>query len=177
MGTKSHKAFAKELRKHVSAEDGMTNVMVNKLARAFCSKKYKGLYMPHELAKKRKTVFARSPFSTIVNVGRHFVVILGFDKTIMYLDSYGLPCTEKKTEAFLRSFPSKAVFYNNKRIQGSQSMFCGLYAVLFATYFDRPRSFSLRFKTRVGKRGKANEELCLQYLSRLVINTTKRTSK
>ena len=168
MTKKRQRAIVAELKRHVSAVDGMTNVMVNKLARALCSKKYKGLYMPSQLEQKRKTVLARTPFSTIVNTGRHFVGIIGHNDTIFYLDSYGLPCTEERTRTFLHSFPNKTVVYNKKRIQGLKSMFCGLYAILFVTYFDKPRSFRLNFKGRVGERGKANEELCLQYLTRLI---------
>ena len=168
MAKKGVKVIASELKKHVSDVDGMTNTMVNKLARAFCLQHYKGLCMPSQLEKKRSTVFARMPFSTIVNTGNHFVAIIGTEQSIMYLDSNGMPCLESRTKAFLQSFPNKVVVYNKKRIQGIQSMFCGLYALLFVTYFDRPRKFQLHFKSRPGQKGKANEELCLQYLARLL---------
>ena len=168
MVRKSVKTIAAELSKHVSDVDGMTNTMVNRLARSFRLKNYKGLYMPSQLEEKRNTVFARTPFSTIVNTGAHFVTIIGYDHAILYLDSNGMPCLEKRTKAFLQSFPNRPVLHNKKRIQGIQSMFCGMYALLFAVYFDKPRSFQMRFKSRPGQRGKANEELCLQYLTRLL---------
>lgn len=150
------------LGKYVSRDWGMTNKTVDYIARLLCPNVYVGLFMPNELQRKKNVC---KPFTMIVNVGRHFVTIYCHDDFVLYMDPFGLPCLQSRVRDYLCSL-STSLFYNKTRIQHQRSKHCGLYAVLFALYYDKPdRNIKLKFKD--GVNNQSNDRTCLLYLQKL----------
>ena len=152
----------KETLRHVDHDIGMTNVMLNRMAKRLCPNLYRGLYTMYKL----KSISFRPPFSIIVNVGQHFVTAYVTKEYILYFDSYGRKCciTEEMCD-FLTKY-NCPVYYNKSKLQSATSTHCGLYALLFAAYVDLARKpFELFFYTRAGKK---NDELCKLYLQKIV---------
>jgi hypothetical protein len=162
------KEIAHLLRSHVNKEWGMTNDLVHYLANALCPNLYKGLYTPNQLLpfllQGRKST-AR-PFTMIVNVGRHYVTVYCHKDYVLYLDPFGKPCVQPTVRHVLQNL-SAPLFYNKTRIQCKSSNHCGLYAILFACYYDRARKRKLKFYDRASKK---NDKLCVLYLHRLLNN-------
>lgn len=161
-----HKQYVKEVSQifkyNANKNWGLTNKIVNKYAKFFCSKKYKGVFMPENVM---QIPITNQSFSIIANVGKHFVAIIVRKKYILYIDSYGKPCKQPSFQKFLKAL-QKPIFYNDKQIQSVTSMYCGLYAVLFCIYYDKStRKTRLIFKKNPGK---VNDKLCLQYIRKLI---------
>lgn len=154
------------LKKHVDKSFGMTNKSVDKLASALCSNYYRGLHMFDKVS--ALNLSSKSPWTIIVNVKKHFVTIHMRKQYIFYIDSFGLPCIIDDVCLFLKKF-RRDVFYNKKRIQAVDSMHCGLYALLFALYFDQANIERSRIRLQFNKKaGPDNDRLCVSYLSALI---------
>lgn len=160
---------AELVKEHVSKDWGMTNDMVNDIAMALCPNLYKGLYMPEHLLRISMAgnilqQQQQQPFTMIINVGKHFVTVVSHEKYVLYLDPFGIPCMQPQVRQFLRGLHSK-IFYNKTQIQQLKSKHCGLYAVLFALYYDVPaRSTRLKFDENASEK---NDKLCTVYLHKL----------
>lgn len=152
------------ITQHANKIDGLSNEIVHKLAKILCPCLYKGFFNWYELTNiKCKTI--TYPFTIIVNTVHHFVTIHSRKDYILYLDSYGQPCTNSTVRNFLRRCKNMKVLYNTMRIQSKNSMHCGLYALLFAMYYDDPsQPFLLKFSSKASKK---NDKLCVEYLQRL----------
>ncbi|MCG8668779.1 MAG: hypothetical protein MI867_05155, partial [Pseudomonadales bacterium] len=138
------------------------------LAKKLCPNLYAGLFMPSELKSTHVSrLRRRRAFNCILNVGQHFVTVVARPGYLLYLDSFGLPALHKDVINFLHSLSSsREIFQNKKQIQRGSSMHCGLYALLFTCYFDKPQqSFRLHFTKMPGPR---NDALCVDYLEKLV---------
>ncbi len=166
--------IAEIMRRHVDPARGMSNPLVN----AFCL----ALRAPSDSPKIYKGVFAADDplpsglqhvgtFTAVINLVErkrasdgHFVTIHARPDYILYVDPFGLPCYQRHVRAFLRKC-ERPVYSNTRGIQAIESNHCGMYAILYVLYFNRPRrNFALKF---VKSRAK-NDELCAQYLRRLV---------
>ena len=157
-----------QLSDHVSADWGMTNDLVNHLASSLAPRLYRGLFLPEELPTKLSSKSAYllkdRPFTIIVNVGGHFVGVYCADQYTIYFDPFGLPCMQTQLKQFLRKL-KQPVFFSKKKIQTISSKHCGLYAVLFVLYHDKPkRTFKMQFGRRAGLK---NDKLCVQDLHKL----------
>lgn len=164
--------MARLLKEHISTDWGMTNKLVHSIASTLCTRRYKGLFTPDQTAGSARVVFATAerPFTTIWNVGNHFVCVYCTDDFTLYLDPFGQPCHIRAVERLLRQANGDGgggnrLFYNTTPIQSQTSKHCGLYAVLFCLYYDEPaRKVRLNFT----KSGDKNDQLCTVYLQALL---------
>ena len=161
--------IVRELSDHVGEEWGMTNQLVNGLARKVCTRLYRGLYTPLTLrelsASDIEEMKKYSPFTVICNPGAHFVTIYCTPQYVLYLDPFGKECRQKDVKKFLSRLSSH-IFHNRTQIQHTTSNHCGLYALLFALYLDRePQHMKLKFSTRSKNK---NDKLCVTYIEKLI---------
>lgn len=157
---------------NISSDSGVSNVFVNRFTRLICGSNFKGVYSADYIP-DRLTIFPR--FIIIVNLGErrgvrgvlpvgHFVTIVASPDKILYIDPFGLPPLQRHVNRFLKNCRRK-VFSNDKRIQHPESIMCGLFAAMFASYNDQNKPFIMRFsETRL----KNNDKLCLSYLRKLI---------
>lgn len=166
-----------EIRRHVSAEKGVSNTLLSRLGRLICGKDFRGV---HPANKIPRSLAARGRFVIIVNLGErvpgvklpvgHFVCVAGEVGRVNYVDPYGLPCIQPKVAKFLADC-QRTVWENDRRVQHIDSTYCALYSLLFAVYFDRkfnnslPDKFRIKFYSQTLKR---NDRKCVQYLQRLI---------
>ena len=98
----------------------------------------------------------------------HFVTLAATPDRVVYSDSYGRPPRQGHVVRFLRLCRRPVVYYPHK-IQSLDSVWCGLYAILFALLADgRRTACALRFRRGGSDRSlRRNDELCAMYLRRL----------
>ncbi len=153
---------------------GMSNGVIRRYCRLVCGPDFKGVFsadcIPPYIAYLRD-------FIIIVNLGRrrdknkrgqlpvgHFVTIVGRLKKINYIDPYGLPPLVPEVVDFLRSCGRK-ISYNLKQIQHLDSVYCGLFSILYAIYMDNKTKIKLKFYKRNLMR---NDKLCVKYIEKLL---------
>jgi hypothetical protein len=157
----------------------MSNAAVAGLCRLYCTGgrfgEFAGVFpadrLPLHLA-------ARSRFLLVVNLGEighpsdptppprgHFVTVAAGPSGVLYIDPYGLPCLQPRVNRFLR-LCRRRVLANWRQVQDLRSVYCGMYAVLFAAYLDRKPNFKLRFH-KAGRDLRRNDTLCARYLRRM----------
>ncbi len=163
-------AVLESVRTHVSPRKGITNVMLDSMARGMNLKLYRGLFNARELATEKTDFDHSSRFTIIINVGRHFVCVHNCGDKLLYLDSYGVSCLNPLVcDYLLQHFGKKTpIYYNKLAIQTLDSTFCGLYCLLFALYLDKRSNQSkvcLRFTKEPSRR---NDRLCMQYMKCLM---------
>ena len=159
------------LRSHVSRH-GMTNELLDSICKALCSN-YCGLFTVYNLPKKP---FYKKNYSIIVYLADnatngHYVSIHYSPNAIIYIDPCGLPCFDPTLRQFLRKHKKKnqQLFNNYKAIQHKKSTFCGMYAILFTLYYDKP-SLKGAIKFNFTKRASfKNDELCMKYINDILI--------
>lgn len=159
------------VKRNVKKGKGVTNETVYRFCKLSTSDKFRGVF-PCDLIPSGIAV--RSRFIFIVNLAPkrvpnapsqgHFVTICGDPSEIYYVDSYGLPCAEKRVQNFL-SLCNRPIKFNVKAIQDLNSAFCALYAILFVLYFDKEPDFPLKFDK---KRLRGNDSLCKNYIERII---------
>lgn len=162
------------VKQHAGVEFGVSNQLLEQMATRLCSSDFKGVYsadyLPPKLAALARGILivnlgTRRGVRTSLPVG-HFITIILLPSTVLYLDSYGLPCKQPHVQTFLR-LCRRDIQYNEKKIQDLSSNYCGFYALLFACYFDRmnwgkiSKDFKLHFSD---KNLKQNDKLCDEYL-------------
>ena len=177
-GTKAAAAVVAGVREHVRSGSGVTNTLVNRFCREICSSDFQGVFsadcIPLRLA-------ARPRFIIVVNLGKrkgvegelpvgHFVTIAASPSTVTYIDPFGFPCVQRDINTFLH-LCGRRVYTNLRQIQHFNSVYCGFFAILFASYLDRrhhakKKIFQLRFKdTNLYQ----NDKLCMKYLQRIKV--------
>lgn len=162
---------------HVRPGEGLSNDVVDSFCTAGCGKDFRGVFsadcIPEKLA-------ARGCFIIVVNLGRrkgrtakklpvgHFVTIYARPASVYYLDPYGLPCVQRHVRRFLQHC-RRPINHNSRQIQDFNSVYCGMYAILFTLYFDRGERVRkrLQFRWRRSKL-RENDKLCMRYLNRLL---------
>lgn len=160
---------------NVSSENGVTNQTIDEFTKKICCNYYKGTF-PADMIPQDINKYTR--FSIIVNLGTitrkelipiaHFVAVIKTPYYILYIDSFGIQCLQQDVLAFMFSCQCP-IYHNQKQIQDPKSMYCGLYAMLFCSYFDSLQSFSMTFNTTIRKK---NDKQCITYLKD-IINTLK----
>lgn len=159
---------AKNVRENISPNKGVSNVLVNNLANLLCEKYYHGVFSADDIPAKR--LAKEKYFCIIVNLATkvepvgHFVTIGGTPSKITYIDPYGFPCTQPHVVSFLQSC-RRSVKVNRKQVQHKKSVYCGLFAILFAKRMDYEaitgQKLLFRFYSTNRKR---NDALCMKYL-------------
>ena len=168
----------KKLDRRVSANarkgKGLTNIVVDKFCRETCGKDYKGVYasdcLPIKLCGRHRFIIVvnlqprREHLNNPTLLAGHFVTIYAAPDLIYYLDPYGLPSLEPRVNRFLH-LCARPVQFNLRQIQDFNSVYCGLFAILFANYLDKRPNFRLKFNKR---RLRANDKLCKDYIARIL---------
>lgn len=164
--------LSRRVRSNVTKEKGMSNQTVARFCRSLCGDDFKGVYsadyIPTRLA-------ARGRFIIVINLGvrrgrrgplpmGHFVTVSADPSKVFYIDSYGLPNVEPHVTRFLQRC-RRPVEFNLRPIQDLNSVYCGLFATLFAVYLDKQPDFKLIFKKQ---NLRENDKLCVRYLRRLI---------
>ncbi len=146
---------------------GMSNTLVEKLCRRETSDNFKGVFS----ADKIPGYLAACPlFIIVVNLGRsgqqegHYVTLCGEPNNIKYLDSYALPCLQPDVNRFLHAC-RRPLITLTRRIQGWDSMYCGLYSTMFTLYQDKKPDFELLFSS---SNFKENDSKCVRYIRKLI---------
>lgn len=164
----------KRVGENVKKGKGISNITINRLCSRLCSNDFKGVFSAdcipiNDLIKLKK-------FIIIVNLGKtknitnislpigHFVTICADSNYIRYIDSYGLPCFQPDVFQFL-NLCKREIRSNKHQIQEWNSTYCGLFAILFAYYYDTKPDFDLVFsKTNLSN----NDEKCIYYLEKMI---------
>jgi len=165
---------------HVIPSKGISNTLVNRLCTKMCRKgHFVGCYAVDRLPVR---LAARGTFITVVNLGPsrntrmrdglsggagHFVTLVATPRQVRYIDPFGLPSTSKYLKTFLTAC-KRPLRVNQRQIQALGSAYCGLYAVLFACYFDRYLSHAantaMHLRFHPYPQLKKNDALCEKYL-------------
>lgn len=162
------------VRANADKKKGLTNDVVKSFCSFLCGKDFKGVFSADRVPVK----YACLPhFIMVVNTGRrgdsrdvsklpvgHFVTVVVSPSTVYYLDPYGLPCTQRDLLRFFK-LCHRPLACNRRQIQDYGSMYCGVYAILFAAYADADCPFEMRF---CKKRLRKNDKKCVAYLKKLI---------
>ena len=164
----------KRVRANVWAHVGMSNEAVEELCDRVCSEKFQGLYPADAIPVDR--LRGLEEFVIVVNTATsgetmgHFVTLSresGQDH-VEYMDSFARPCSQPDVRSFVAALgvgEGEARCVVRRRVQASSSVYCGLYATLFAAYKDRRPEFELLFSpTDLA----GNDERCVRYLRRII---------
>ena len=108
-------------------------------------------------------------FSIICNlsksneIGSHFITVLKYENTLLYVDPLGYPCKNSDILSFLNS-QSCELMYSQTRLQDKESVLCGYFCMLFCIDFEK--SYTHRMFHSEPNLLK-NDNLVLKYLSRI----------
>ncbi len=177
---RSHLAAVRHgINTHVRPGRGVTNTVLNRLAKLACDEDFHGVYSSDCLP-FRLTI--RPKFVIIVNLAEsdapagHFVTIAAVRNKVYYLDSFGLGLFVKRVADFV-NLCKRPIYTNAARIQDFASVNCGMYALLFAVYLNRKMQQGAaqpwrkpRFRLNFFKKKswlRKNDKLCFDYLRRL----------
>lgn len=184
----SVKEFADRLKQHVDGRRGISNTMLHEFAthcveateRGREGLSYRGTFSSDKLPPLSKL---GPTFCLIVNLQRsdaaavseeegerspqtgHFVVLAGFKTYTLFVDPFGMRCTQPQVRQFAKR--RKVPFLHNESvIQHHKSVFCGLFCILFVLYFHVKPEWELQFSRVTGVR--SNEQRCMSYLNKLL---------
>lgn len=162
----------RRVRSNVKANVGMSNDAVEGLCRQLCSDSFMGVYSADKIPSNKLAKLDN--FIIVVNLGTsdmpvgHFVTLSAdpSDKSVVsYMDSFALPCFQPHVRDFVRKCGREVRLANKRRIQAVSSVYCGLYASLFAVYQDRKPDFELEFSR---KDYESNDDRCVKYLRKII---------
>ncbi len=167
------KRLLDNIRLHAAEGKGVSNILLNRIARLVCTNDFKGVFAANKIP---RVLAGRPRFIIIVNLGvrlpgraklpvGHFVCISARPNEIDYVDPYGLPCLQQNVLSFL-SDCARQVRENKRQIQDFESPYCSLFSLLYAIYFDKA-NFNIKIKFNKTKL-KANDQKCMQYLIALI---------
>ena len=171
--------IARSVMDVVNRTRGVTNQAVENFCHAICEgdarNNFYGVFASDEIPRHLLTL---DKFTIIVNLAErrrgqlngHFVTICTLNKnSILYIDSFGHPPYQKHVRQFLRECVAigERQFYRSSRaLQPLDSSFCGLYAILFASYFNKAtRCLKISFIPGSDER---NDKRCIEFLKKLV---------
>lgn len=123
--------------------NGLSNYEIEIFLKKHCTNNFKGVYSADEIP----TELSSFPtFSIVCNldkkiqVGSHFVVILGFPTYIFYIDPLGNKCTTPAIRVFLnKNAKERDIYYNTVQIQDLFSLYCGVFCIMYILYYDKDR--------------------------------------
>ncbi len=164
--------LAAGLERHTDPARGVSNTVLDRVARLVLTSSYKGLFSVDRIPVRALSHLPN--FCIIVNLAPagkangHFVTIVAEPDKIRYLDSFALKKTPPELASFIHSCKRQTLILTRRPVQSRSVQTCALYALLFAAYFDpllEPPDFSLMFHRR---RLRDNDALCVRYLRQLV---------
>ena len=162
------KIIKTRVEEHVKSRKGVSNDIIRNFCSRVCGNDFKGVFTADRID---LGIACLNNFIIVVNLDKrgsedvgHFITIVGSAKNVLYIDPYGLPCWQKDVTRFLNAC-RRSIVYNRKQIQDFMSVYCGVYAMLFASYFGINPPFKLHFKK---KKLQDNDKLCMQYLHRIL---------
>jgi len=144
--------------------NGLSNEYVNEICQSFFGKSFLGVFPcdihPKPRSKKFSLIFNTGDSSTS---GEHFVAIYYNKKSIFYFDSFGLPPNDQNIIKFLSFYrQGKKLISWKKRIQDSNSSFCGFYCIGFLLHkYKDDKKFPKIFHT---KNLKLNDEKIVKFI-------------
>ena len=153
--------------------NGISNHYINSILKPTCPN-FLGVYssdnIPLQLLQLQHddTFFIVCNLSRVRESGSHFITIMCFPQYVLYIDSFGLPCTVKEIQSFLSKL-KKQIFYNVQRVQAASSSFCGFFCILFVLHFN-----SLLFATTPApimfdkENLSANDAICIQKICEIL---------
>jgi hypothetical protein len=112
---------------------GLTNGQLEQLAKKKLGKQFLGVYpcdAKPKFNKKRTNISIIFNLSKHNEKGTHYIAIIIKPKNIYYFDSYGKKLTNKNITSFLKNF-NKTIYYQTKKIQHNDSIFCGFYCLAY----------------------------------------------
>lgn len=153
------------IREHVDKNWGISNKLLDYMAKQLCPNFFKGVFNLREL--DTISLSSKKPCSVICNLKQHFVLIHWTESFVYYIDSFGLECFQPDMCAFLLKL-QRPVYVNHTQLQLKSSKHCGLYCLLFSIYLDNPvhmKKVSLVFSQTPGV---GNDKRCIAYLQQLL---------
>lgn len=120
-----------------------------------------------------KHLKGKNRFSIICNLspksksGTHFIAIIAYNQTVIYMDSIGLPCSNNAILTFLKSLNRK-IYFNNQQHQSVFSNYCGFYCMLYVLYFNTPKYFQIQNKIEFTNNYARNDQLCYKFVKYLL---------
>lgn len=174
--------LVRKVAANVGRTRGITNELVHRFCESTCSGNYVGVFaadkIPPRVAgrgnfivivnlqttRQHRQQQAQNPNKSITAKGGHFVTIWATPRKILYVDPFGLPSVVSEVNRFLK-LCQRPIFCNLTQIQTLDSVYCGIYAIMFCNFFDQKQPFALKFNTR---RLESNDLKCKNYLSRLI---------
>lgn len=159
----------------VQLRNGITNELISELCQRICegdeNNNFIGVYAVDEIP--TSYLRTRDNFSIIVNLAArskreligHFVCIAANAISLIYIDSFGLPNMFPGTRELALQC-RRPQFVQQTQLQSFESQYCGLYAALFASYFNASeRRLKLHFAHHPTAQ---NDEKCVRYLHELI---------
>lgn len=119
----------------------------------------------------------RSDFIAICNlskqseIGTHFVVLVGSDSQLIYLDTFALPCTVSPSlyNSLKQIRNRKITTLIKKPIQSSLSEYCGFFCIFFTCMFDFKRFPQISHMMSFSKSNLyKNDYICIENIKRLI---------
>jgi hypothetical protein len=157
-------------------EEGISNLYIDKVAARCCGRRhFQGVFscdtIPAARLRRKKRFSFVCNLSKVGEVGTHFITVVADAKSVIYIDSYGLPCFNEDIAAFLRGC-GRTVWYNSTTIQHpTLSRHCGYYALLFVLFFAGNGSSSSKKTLQLSFSDHdllSNDAKCTRYLSQLI---------
>lgn len=173
-------AIVRGVEEHADPVKGMTNTLVERFCRLICSAEFVGVFSADCLPAER--LLKEVNFVVVVNLGEvkrrrsrglplpvgHFVTLVGTDDQTRYFDPYGFPPSQPHVLSFLRRRRRRIVNCVRLQVQDFGSKNCGLYAMLFAAYYDPGRA-KPPFRLKFFQRGlRKNDRVCARYLRQII---------
>lgn len=163
----------KGLEDNVHPQKGATIVLLDSFLRAALDGAPNSYYGTFPADMIPPTLTGADRFQIVVNTSRttdppelggHFIVIEGDRDSVLYIDPFGLPCSQPDISRFIKDCGRKG-YYNKTPIQDTGSVFCPLYCALFVLYYHVSPSWELSFSSSDLK---SNEKKCMEQIVRLI---------
>ena len=112
-----------------------------------------------------KTLHTHPIFSTVINVDGHFVTLIGRPDKLMYVDSFGLPPSDREIVEFITE-DVRPCLINSTTYQHPLSIYCGFFSIFFVLFSEIGRTITLqRFDLHNLEQ---NDEICITNLELLL---------
>ena len=185
MNNKYLQNICRKITPHIDPNLGISNEFIHELCVILCPNYFRGVFSSHAFKSSASqhteigSIGRSNFFSIVVNVSvrpppanGHFVLIHARPDRLIYLDPFGRPCSDDNLIPFIRNCRKTRSYHENLRvIQSPLSTFCGMYAVLFAMYYDFPTPPFKNIKWIKSDNPFVllhNDKICIKYLNTLV---------
>lgn len=159
------KSKTSELEWHLNRMGMSSEVMHDFLKTIGVSNRFKGIYHFNHLPSP--SLYTSGHHILIFNVGHHFVTLYICPQYLYYIDSLGQSIFQEKVQDFCNFFSSRDFFFNPSQIQSIFSSHCGLYAILFTSFWDKTlRGKDLPRLRFVHSNLIKNDKKCVTYLKK-----------